>query len=208
MSSYSIDKNGSKVHLIGIVKGLVSEADRLEDIIDELNFKVGALPISKEEVEGLKDFISEDDLDTEIEPSTPEKIYAEKLKKFGEVSLPPPSYTFFLEYCSKNEIDLEALDMDEEHYTMAYCDHVSGIQWIRQSLREKRLHRKSIEAEEPEEFVREWDLTINKLKGFQELEEHRERVMAKNIERLAERGDLVGIIEEERIEGVLEELEG
>ncbi len=206
MSSYDLERKGSKVHLIGIVKGLVSEAERLEEVVKDIQFKVGALPISKEEIEGLREFMNEDDLEGDVEPSTPEKIYAEKLKKFGEVTLPPPSYTFFLKYCSKNEIEIEALDMDDEHYTMAYCDHVTGIQWIRQSLREKRLKGKKIDAENPKEFAKKWDLTINKLKGFQKLEEHRERIIAKNIDRLAERGDIVGIIEEERIEGIIEKL--
>ncbi len=205
-SSYQFDYKGSKIYIFGVVKGLVSEAERLEKIVKNLKFDIGALPISKEEKEGLKEFMKREDLETDIEPSKPEKVYAEKLKKFGEVSLPPPSYTFFMDYCLENDIEIEALDMDEEHYTMAYCDHVTGIQWIRQTLREKGLRRKKIEADNPADFAIEWDQFINKLKGFQELEAHREKVMAKNIDRLSERGDMVVLLEEERIEGVRKHL--
>lgn len=201
-SSYSLKREGSKVYLLGVVKGLVTEAERLEKIVKNINFDVGALPISKEEVEGLKEFIYDDELEMDIEPSKPEKIYAEKLSEFDEVSLPPPSYVFFVKYCIENEIEIEALDMDEEHYTMAYCDHVTGSQWLRQSFREKMMGKKSIDAESPVEFVKKWDGYINKLEGFQELEKHREKVMAKNLSRLSKRGNLVGLIEEERIEGV------
>ncbi len=205
-SSYQLDKKKSKVYIFGIVKGLVSEAERLEKEIKKIKFDVGGLPISKEEREGLEEFMVREDIETNVEPSTPEKVYAEKLKRFGEVSLPPPSYTFFMNYCFKNDIEIEALDMDEEHYTMAYCDHVTGFQWIRQALREKGLRKKKIKADDPAEFANEWDRFINKLKGFQELEAHREKIIAKNIDRFSERGDMVAIVEEERINGVWENL--
>ncbi len=201
-SCFTFQNVESKVYLFGVVKGLVSEGDRLKKILNGIDFGIGGLPISKEEMEGLKKFITEDDLDMDIQPSNPERIYAKKLSKFDEVSLPPPCYTFFLNYCLKNNIEIHALDMDEEHYTMAYCECVTGPQWIQQNLREKGLGRKKIEADNPVEFVRKWDNIINKLKGFQELEKHREKIMAKNIARLSKRGDMVCLIEEERIEGV------
>ncbi|MFP4000567.1 MAG: hypothetical protein ACLFSM_01645 [Thermoplasmata archaeon] len=205
-SEYRFEINDSKIYLFGIVKGLVSEADRLKDIVKGLEFKVGGLPISKEEKKGLKELIINEDMETDIEPSRPEKAYAKKLSEFGEVSLPPPSYTFFLKYCLENDIETEAIDMDEEHYTMAYCDNVSGFQWIRQSIREKGLFRKDIDANHPVEFAKKWDGFINKLKGFQKLEAYREKTMAKNIYRLSKRGDMVVLIEEERIDGVKKKL--
>lgn len=200
----------SKVYLLSIVKGLVSEGDRLKSCIEasKIEFDLGALSISKEELEGLKKLVagdlSEEDVDVDIRPSSPEKIYAEKLSRFGEVSLPPPAYTAFLNYCSEHKIEVVAFDMDEEHYTMAYCDHVTGTQWLRQAFREKRLQKKEIEAETPEEFALKWDAMINKLEGFQELERHREKVMAKNIKRLSKRGSLLAVIEEERAKGVMD----
>ncbi len=205
-SQFQFESGGSKIYLFGIVKGLVSEAERLEKIVNKLDFQVGGIPISNEEMDGLEELMNNEGLDTEIEPSKPEKAYADKLSEFGEVSLPPPSFTFFLKYCLENGIDAEAIDMDEEHYTMAYCDRVTGFQWIRQSIREKSLRGKDINADSPVDFAKKWDRFINKLKGFQELEAYREEVMAKNIYRLSKRGDILVIIEEERFEGVKEQL--
>ncbi len=201
-SEYEFEFKGSKIYLFGIVKGLVSEAERLEGILEGVEFEVGALPISDEEIKGLKEFMNNEDLDIEVEPSRPEKAYAQKLSKFGEVIMPPPSFTAFIKYCSEHDIETVAIDMDEEHYTMAYCDYVTGFQWIRQSIREKGLFGKEIDADNPVDFVKKWDAFINKLKGFQKLEDYREKVMAKNILRLSKRGDLVVIVEEERIDGV------
>lgn len=209
MNKYSLQIGDSKVRLLSIVKGLVSEGDEVKSGMKDLDidFELGALPISEQELKGLNKLVAEESFDDEeldIQPSNPEKIYAEKLSRFGEVSLPPPAYIAFLNFCSEHEIDVEAFDMDEEHYTMAYCDHVSGTQWLRQALREKRLHKKKIEAETPEDFAVEWDAVINKLKGYQDLEEHREKVMAKNIKRLSKRGALIALIEEERVQGVVD----
>ncbi len=202
---YEREINGSKIYLIGIVKGLVTEADKVKENLDSLEFDVGALPISKEELEGLKDFIEQDD-DIDIEPNKVEKMYAERLSKFGEVSLPPPSYVFLLKFCEERNIKTESLDMDEEHYTMAYCDHVTGTQWLRQAFREKSLSRKKIKAETPKEFALRWDEVINKLKGYQALENHREEVIAKNIKRISKKGDVFCIVEVERMDGIIENL--
>ncbi len=204
-----LNLNGSRVFLMGVVKGLTSEAERVESKLEKLDhdFKVGTLPISGEELDGLKQLLDDDSKDVDIQPSTPERIYAENLERFGEVSLPPPSYIFFLRYCRENDKEIEGVDMDEEHYTMAYCDHVTGVQWLRQSFREKRLGKRSIDAENSREFAMEWDNLINKLKGFQKLEEHREEVMAKNIKRLSKRGDLFCILEVERMEGIIENIQ-
>lgn len=197
--------NGSQVYLMGIVKGLVTEAEKVEDNIESLQFDVAALPISKEELDGLKEFIEEDE-EIDIEPNKVEKMYAERLSKFGEVTLPPPSYVFLLKYCEEEGKRIESLDMDEEHYTMAYCKHVTGTQWLRQAFREKSLSRKKIEAETPKEFAIRWDRVINKLKGYQDLENHREEVIAKNIKRISKKGDIFCVVEVERMEGIVDNL--
>ena len=202
---YQTEINGSQVYLMGIVKGLVTEAEKVEDNIESLQFDVAALPISKEELDGLKEFIEEDE-EIDIEPNKVEKMYAERLSKFGEVTLPPPSYVFLLKYCEEEGKRIESLDMDEEHYTMAYCKHVTGTQWLRQAFREKSLSRKKIEAETPKEFAIRWDRVINKLKGYQDLENHREEVIAKNIKRISKKGDMFCVVEVERMEGIVDSL--
>ncbi|MFW6196815.1 MAG: hypothetical protein ACOC5D_05715 [Thermoplasmatota archaeon] len=202
---YKAEIDGSKIYMMGIVKGLVTEAEKVKNNMKSLDFEVAALPISKEELDGLKEFIEEDD-EIEIEPSKVEKMYAERLSTFGEVSLPPPSYVSLLKFCEEENKRLESLDMDEEHYTMAYCKHVTGTQWLRQAFREKSLSRKKIKAETPKEFALKWDKVINKLKGYQELEVHREEVIAKNIKRISKKGDVFCIVEVERMEGIIDNL--
>ncbi len=200
--SLKTDK-GTVVHLMGIVKGLVSESRRVKERLKEVDFEKGALPISPEEVDALCNLIESQFEEGEYQLSTPEIAYVQNLKRFGEVRIPPPSYTIFLEYCTEADIEVEGIDMDDEHYTAAYCEHVSGINWIMQSYIEKRLLKKEVQAKTPREFAIEWDRSINRLSGFQSLEENRERVMAKNLQRLSIKSDVFTLIEYERSKGVL-----
>ncbi len=191
----------NRIYLEGVVKGLVTESTRLKEIYEVVDFSIGGLPISAEELETLKSL--EDPANLDYEMSIPELAYARNLKRFGDVMIPPPSYTDFLKYCDLEDIKVHPIDMDDDHFTMAYCKHVSGANWIMQSFREKRLLKKDISGDSPKDFALEWDTVINKLKGYRALEEHREEVMGKNIRRLSKGGDIFSIIEYERLDGVL-----
>ncbi|MGM0510778.1 MAG: hypothetical protein ACQESD_06590 [Thermoplasmatota archaeon] len=189
--------------MVGIVKGLVSEGDRIGKIVEEIDFDIGALPISREELKALEEYTKEDDSE-EYQLTTPEIAYARNLEKFGQVEIPPPSYISLLRYCQGNDKEIKGLDMDDEHYTMAYCEHVSGTNWLMQSFREKRLVKKKVDAKDPRKFALKWDRIINRLAGYKELEEHREEVIAKNLRRFSKKGVLFAVIEFERLEGVIE----
>lgn len=198
---HKFEKDGTKVYLMGVVKGLVSDVEKILEHVKLYDFEVGCIAVSKGELKGLMTLV-EGDKDVSVEPNAPERMYAENLSEFGEVSLPPPSYVAFVEYCIENDIKMMAVDMDEEHYTMAYCEHVSGTQWIMQSLREKRMKNKRFDCQTPRDFAIEWDKTINKLKGYQELEEYREKIIAKNLVRISKKGDCFALLEVERLEGI------
>ncbi|MFW6040406.1 MAG: hypothetical protein ACOC85_01050 [Thermoplasmatota archaeon] len=197
-----LDEEGKEIYLIGIVKGLVSESNKLNNYIEDIDFEIGALPISEGELNGLIE-LHKKDIELDIEPSKPEQAYAKNLERFGEVKLPPPSYMELLRYCEEHDIDIKAIDMDEGHYTMAYCEHVNGKDWILQAFREKRVNNVKFTSDGPEKFALEWDEWINKLKGYKALEDHRERIMVKNLTRFSKRGVILSIIEYERMEGVV-----
>ncbi len=202
MYSLTTDKE-TRVYLFDVVKGLVSESDKLKAVVNKIEFQVGTLPVSKEGVAALKSVTKKDD---EFSMSTPEIAYARNLQSYGEVRIPPPSYLVLLDYCRERDIRIEGIDMDEEHYTSAYCKYVSGLELIRQSLWEKRLMKKNINPPTSKEFVLQWDELINKYTGFRKLERHREKVMSKNIRRLSRKFHVLSVIELERVEGILEKM--
>lgn len=203
---HKLARDDTAIYVVGVVKGLTSEGDRVGELVKKVDFDIGALPISKEELEALENF-DEDVNEEEYQLTTPEIAYARNLERYGQVEIPPPSYLSLLSYCRASDKEIMGLDMGDEHYTMAYCEHVSGTNWLMQSFREKRLLKKKVSAEGPRNFAIEWDKIINKLSGYKELEEHREEVMAKNLKRISKRGDVLAIIEVERLEGVLEQFD-
>jgi pheromone shutdown protein TraB len=161
-----------------------------------------ALSISPE---GLEAMGKPDGLKTDRNaPSNPEEeIYIHGLSEFGEVIKPPPCFSMALERAKAMNIPVKALDMDDEHYTLAYCKHVNTMDMIRQGHSRKSMPKHRFVSKTPEEFVLEWDDLVNRLKGYRELENSREEWLAKGISKLAQKeAGILAIVELERLKGV------
>ncbi len=200
----SIDVDGVTVHVLGVVKGLVSEKAKVREAILSLNPDVVGLGISAEELEALK--VKEDY--SKYEMSTLEEVYSVYLESFGQVELPTPAYVEAMDLCAEKHIDLVALDLNDSEYTDAYCARIGAMEMVRESFFTRGITRKRFNISSPEEFALDWDKRVNKARGFRELEEDRERHMAEAIRSLAkEKKVVLGIIEYERHEGVADLLE-
>ncbi|MGC8912714.1 MAG: hypothetical protein ACP5JR_03840 [Thermoplasmata archaeon] len=197
MKIFKITENA---HILGIVKGLVSESRSVEDYFREFKPEVVGIGISGEELEGLKTYIKSG---FELPPlSNIEEIYAEKLAVFGDVGFPPPAFETCVSYCLLNEIKLHALDIPENEFTDIYCKNVHTGDLIRQSFRVKRLRKKKFKAETPEEFEIQWDAAVNKIAGFRMVENARERHMAEKLVEILSQFRMLAVIEIARAENV------
>ena len=108
---------------------------------------------------------------------------------------------------SEREIGVTTLDMDEEAYAEAYTTHVSGYHFWRRIWNLSRLSKRTFVADTPEEFVVIWDAYISKLKGYANLERHRERYMAdRGLALLKTHHRVLLVVEYERMEGVTREI--
>ncbi len=145
--------------------------------------------------------------DAEFVLNNYEEIYARRLAAFGEVRVPPPCFEAAAAKSKEHEIDIFALDISDTLYAELFCQNVSTFSLIRHSLSLKTLRKKKFKADTPEEFVTMWDAEINKLKGFRNLEEQRERHMVKQIKKLAkDHQKTLAVIEMERVPGILNRL--
>jgi len=201
----AITVKGSKIYLVDVVRGLKSEADKVKLAIREIKPDLIAMSVSKEEIDGLRDYIREP---YEVEMSRYEELYAKNLSRFGDVFLPPPCFLAGLEEADNRRIELVGVDMDDETHTTAYCALVSGSELFRHTTRFNLMKLKSFRADTPADFVRVWDRKVNNLHGFRELEKERERFMAKELIRLAAHpgGMMLAIVDAERAEGLREKL--
>ncbi len=192
----------SNLFLISAVRGLISEGEKVKNTIKQLNPDIIAISISNESIQAMAEHITEK---SEIpEPANfEEDIYIEGLEIFEEVVRPPPCYSEAWIQAKKKKIPIKGLDMDDEHFTAAFCKYVSTIDMVRQGRCEKKWARHAFQAKTPGEFVIEWDSMINWLPGYQALEKAREEWIAKGICVLAKKYDKVLVIVElERLAGI------
>jgi hypothetical protein len=193
--------NGSKIYILGVVRGLRSEAKKVVKAFAEFKPDLLAMSVSKEEIAGLRDYAKDP---YEVEMSRYEELYSKHLAKFGDVFLPPPCFLAGLEEADKAEIEIVDIDMDDETHSAAYCALVSGGELFRHTTRYKFLSMRGYKAETPEEFAVEWDERVNNLKGFRELEKEREDFMSEELSGISGKGRkrILAIIDFERSEGV------
>jgi len=195
-----------KIFIVGAVRGLVSEGDRVLSIIQKTVPTVIGLSVSKEGLMAMRDSANSEIIDAR--PSNiEEEIYMDELSEFGDVIKPPPCFSMAMKAAGQFRIPVEPLDMDDEHYTAAYCKYVSTLDMMRQGRSGKFFLKHLFLAKTPEEFVIEWDDLVNRLKGYRELERAREEWLAKGVCRLAKKHEkTLVIIELERLAGMSDHL--
>jgi hypothetical protein len=193
---------GSKFCIISTVKGLCSEKDRFLETYARTVPDALAIPISEEELNGLRKYRGE-----QIDMTTPERIYAHHLSTFGEVRIPHPVYVECVERAKEDVIPIYSLDLDEVAFSEAYVKHISGLEMVSTSIREKALASKEFEKLDPFDFALEWDKAINSSKGHKRLEKSREEHMAGRIIDLLDKHHvLLAVVEHERSHGILERI--
>jgi hypothetical protein len=189
----------SRLHMLPVIKGLVSEAERVRAVFKEIKPEALAASISREELAGLRAVSGEE----EYEMSDIEWYYAQHLSRFGEVRLPPPCFLTAQQLADGEEIPIIPLDMNEDLYSAAYCTTVGTLDILRESFMVRRMKKIRFDLSSAEDFVIDWDSRVNRSKGFRGLQKEREEHMTKILARLARKYDtILAVIELERAEGI------
>jgi len=197
-----IELNGSKVFVLPVIKGLVSEGEKVRTTISEIRPQAVGISISKEELEGLRSYQGE-----EIELSDLEEAYKTGLQEFGEVQLPPPCYIEAVKVTDELGIPLIPIDMNEELFSERYCELIGGLELMKESFFSHRIARKRFIMDSPEEFVLDYDKKVNGGRGISSLNEEREAHMtASTIDLASHYGRLLILVEMERSRGYLEKI--
>jgi hypothetical protein len=193
----------SRVHVMPVIRGLVSEAESVRAAISEVSPETVGLSISREELEALRSYGGGNAPPDNVE----EEAYVRGLGRFGEIQKPPPCFVEAVRVASGRSIPVHPLDMDDEQYTSVYVASVSTVDILLANARARRLRKWESTAESAMDFVREWDAFVNGSKGYRRLQEERESFIARRIRQLAgARQNLLVVLEVERSRGVLERL--
>ena len=122
---------------------------------------------------------------------------------FGEVRAPSPSYTVPVKVTKELGIPLVPMDMDDDSFADVYTRNVSTMNFLSHAMREKKAGRKAFKVKDAEDFVIQWDSSINANKGLKSVEKEREKYMGKKLASLLKKGSVLAVVDVERMDGII-----
>ena len=195
----SVRINDAEVVVIGVLKGLVKEEEKVaKSFADYFPDAIG-ISTSKEELAALR--VKETHSDYEL--STLEEIYKVYMEHFGEVRLPTPAYLKAIELSDAAHLPLIPIDLNDVEFTDLYCKRIRGLDMVRESFYTRSIKRRRYKIGSAEEFALDWDKKVNRAKGFRQLERDREEHMALTLRNMSSKyRRILAVVEYERAGGV------
>ena len=187
--------------ILGAIKGLVSEGEEIEKSIRKRKPDLAGISISPAELVGLREYIAQGE--PVVELFEHEIAYLELLMDFGEVRAPSPSYTVPVKVTKELGIPLVPMDMDDDSFADVYTRNVSTMNFLSHAMREKKAGRKAFKVKDAEDFVIQWDSSINANKGLKSVEKEREKYMGKKLASLLKKGSVLAVVDVERMDGII-----
>ncbi len=193
-----------EITILPIVKGLISETDKIREAFND-SYDAYAIALGMEEVEALKE---RENLPQVFEPVDLDLVYTEKLSAFGDIGMPDPAFSEFVDLCKENSKYIFPLDMNDTIFSNVYCEKVNTFDFIKERSLAKKAYRAKITSTDPTSFAMEWDAIVNKIKGYAQISKEREKYMAEQLKITAKyKKSIFAVIEVERVDGILSYLE-
>ena len=194
------------IDIIPIIKGLVSEKEKVIEALSKKDYETAGVSWGIEEIEAVR---KREEITGDNETNDIDIIYLYKLKTFGDVDMPDPAFTYVVDEFSKKGVSVIPLDMADQEFAEAYCNEVSTLDFLRENKIVKKMMKREFTTSSPEEFMMEWDSLINEVKGYRKMNKVKERFVAEQIMDLAKyRKSALVLVEYERYEGILSIIRG
>ncbi len=200
----SVRINGAEVLVIGVLKGLVKEEEKVAKAFADFKPDAIGISTSKEELEALRTKETHSD----YELSALEQVYKVYMEHFSEVRLPTPAYLKAIELADAAHLPLIPIDLNDEEFTDVYCKRIRGWDMVRESFYTRSIRRRRYRIGSAEEFALDWDKKVNRAKGFRQLERDREEHMALTLRNMTSKHKrILAFVEYERSAGVQKSLQ-
>lgn len=191
------------VRLLPVVKGLVSEADKVREAYGEHEAYAVALGI--EEITAVK---HRDKIEEIQELSELDMVYVHHLSNFGEIQSPTPAYCEIIDLCTADSINVIPLDMNNEDFTEMYIKTVKATEFVKEHRLAKKGMKQRFDMTSADNFAISWDNYVNKVKGYAEVSRKREIFIAEQIVDIAKyRESLLAVVEVERINNIVRHID-
>ncbi|MCL2032242.1 MAG: hypothetical protein FWG96_03115 [Methanomassiliicoccaceae archaeon] len=198
----SLDIGRCRVDILPIVKGLVSEAEKVREAYGGYEAYSAALGI--EEIIAIK---HRDEIEDVQELSEIDMVYVYHLSNFGDIESPTPAFCELIDLCLKDSIDVIPLDMNNEEFTEMYINTVKTLEFVKEHRLAKKGMKRSFDMSSAESFAISWDSYLNKVKGYEKVSQKREEHIASQIIDIAKyRRSLLAVVEVERIYSIVEHI--
>jgi len=193
------------IDIIPIIKGLVSEKQKVVDALSSKDYETAGVCWGIEEIEAVR---RRAEITGDNETNDLDIVYLYKLKTFGDVDMPDPSFTYIVDEFSKKNVAVIPLDMSDDEFAEAYCNEVSTLDFLKENKIIRKAMKKEFSTSSPEEFITEWDALINEVKGYRKMNLVKERFVASQIRDIAKyRRNALVLVDYERFEGIMSILE-
>ncbi len=187
------------VDLLPIVKGLVSEADKVNEAYGR--YEAYSVALGIEEITAVK---HRDEIEDEQELSELDMVYVHHLSNFGEIQSPTPAYCELIDLCSADSINVIPLDMNNIDFTEMYVNTVKATEFVKEHRLAKKGMKQRFDMSSAEAFAISWDDYVNKVKGYAAVSRKRERFIAEQIVDISKyRGSLLAVVEVERLNNIV-----
>ena len=194
------------IDIIPIIKGLVSEKEKVIEALSKKDYETAGVSWGIEEIEAVR---KREEITGDNETNDIDIIYLYKLKTFGDVDMPDPAFTYVVDEFSKKGVSVIPLDMADQEFAEAYCNEVSTLDFLRENKIVKKMMKREFTTSSPEEFMMEWDSLINEVKGYRKMNKVKEKFVAKQIKDIAKyRKNALVLVEYERFDGIISIIKG
>ncbi len=194
------------IDIIPIIKGLVSEKQKVIDALSSKDYETAGVSWGIEEIEAVR---RRAEITGDNETNDLDIVYLYKLKTFGDIDMPDPSFTYIVDEFSKKNTAIIPLDMSDDEFAEAYCNEVSTLDFLKENKIIKKAMKAEFSTSSPEDFIMEWDALINEVKGYRKMNAIKERFIASQILDVAKyRRNVLVLVDYERFKGIMSILEG
>jgi hypothetical protein len=194
---------GGNLLLLAPVRGLASEGPAVIRAIDGHAADVVGLGTSPEELGGLVEYFVRSAAEPVVPLTSAERSEVRGLVRFGEVSVPNPSFLEVLRWAERHGVPAEALDPSEDRTASLFAENIGYLELVRRTVRERGVSRNPPAPTSADEYALQWDRQVAGGRGSREFAAARDRYLVRASRRLAaNHSRVVVVIDRERFEGV------